>query len=159
MSLECHNSTLNTIELQLSDAVADTSMLQCSAQFLTMFINAHFVANNASRALAFSATALPTFNVEEEVVASVMDGLQRRSKLCSLFITLIFFSNNMQDISFYNGTRLHYCSNMLLQTLSSVASIHEFRPNTATTTHVSAFSLVKNDSLLCNSLLFVMLTM
>ena len=65
---ECHALTLNTIELQLSDAVADTSMLQCSAQFRIMFINAHFVADNASQALASSATAKPTFNVEEEDV-------------------------------------------------------------------------------------------
>ena len=31
--LECHTLTMNTIEMQLSDAVADISMLQCSAQF------------------------------------------------------------------------------------------------------------------------------
>ena len=66
MPLECHTLMMNTIELQLSDA--DISMLQCSAQFLILFINAHFVADNASHALASSATAKPTFNVEEEVV-------------------------------------------------------------------------------------------
>ena len=66
--LECHSLTMNTIELQLSDAFADISMLQCSAQFRIMFIHANFVANNASHALASSATARPTFNVEEEVV-------------------------------------------------------------------------------------------
>ena len=66
--LECHALTLNMIELQLSDAVADTSMLQCSAKFRIQFINAHIVADNASHALASSATVKPTFNVEEEVV-------------------------------------------------------------------------------------------
>ena len=66
--LECYALTLNTIELQLSDTVADTSMLRCSAQFLFLFINAHFVADNASHALASLATVKPTFNVEEEVV-------------------------------------------------------------------------------------------
>ena len=59
---------MNTIELQFSDAVADISMLNCSAQFRIMFISANFVADNASQALASSATAKPTFNVEEEVV-------------------------------------------------------------------------------------------
>ena len=66
--LECHTLTMNTIELQLSDAVANISMLQCTAQFLILFINAHFVADNASHALASSAIAKPTFNVEDEVV-------------------------------------------------------------------------------------------
>ena len=66
--LECHTLALNAIELQLSDAVADISMLQCSAQFRILFTNAHFVADNASHALAPSATVIPTFNVEEEVV-------------------------------------------------------------------------------------------
>ena len=62
--LECHASTLNTIELQFSD----TCMLQRSALIRIMFINAHFVADNASHALASSATVKPTFNDEEEVV-------------------------------------------------------------------------------------------
>ena len=66
--LECHALTLNTIELHLTDAVADTSMLQCTVQFRIMLINALFVADNASHALAPSATARPTFNVEEVVV-------------------------------------------------------------------------------------------
>ena len=65
--LECNILTLNTIKLQLSDAVADTSMLQCSAKFRILFINANFVADNASHALASSATVKPTLNVEEEV--------------------------------------------------------------------------------------------
>ena len=66
--LDCHTLTMNTIVLQLSDAVADISMLQCSAQFRILFINAHFVVDNATHALASSATARPTFNVEEEDV-------------------------------------------------------------------------------------------
>ena len=37
-------------------------------QFRILFINAHFVADNASHALASSPTVRPTFNVEEEVV-------------------------------------------------------------------------------------------
>ena len=64
--LECHTLTMNTIELQLSDA--DISMLQCSAQFRILFINAHFMADNASHALASSTTVRPTLNVDEEVV-------------------------------------------------------------------------------------------
>ena len=66
--LECLTLTMNTIALQLSDAVADISILQCSAQFRIRIINAHFVVDNATHALASSATARPTFNVEEEVV-------------------------------------------------------------------------------------------
>ena len=66
--LECHTLTTNTIVLQLSDAAADISMLQCSAQFRILFINAHFVVDNATHALASSATAKTTFNVEEEDV-------------------------------------------------------------------------------------------
>ena len=66
--LECHTLTMNTIALQLSDAVADISILQCSAQFRILIINAHFVANNAYHALASSAATRPTINVEEEVV-------------------------------------------------------------------------------------------
>ena len=68
MPLECHTLTMNTIVLQLSDAVADISILQYSAQFRILIINALFVANNAYHALASSATEKPTFNVEEEVV-------------------------------------------------------------------------------------------
>ena len=65
--LECHALTLNTIELQLSDAVADISMLQCSAIFRILFINAQFVADNASHALASSATLRSILKVEDEV--------------------------------------------------------------------------------------------
>ena len=66
--LECHTLTMKTIMLQLSDAVADISMLQCSAQIRILIITAHFVADNSTHAFASSATAKPTFNVEEEVV-------------------------------------------------------------------------------------------
>ena len=38
------------------------------AKFQILFINAHFVADNASKALASSATVRPRFNDEEEVV-------------------------------------------------------------------------------------------
>ena len=68
MPLECHTLTMNTIELHLSDAEADISMLQCSAQFRFLFNNAQYVTDNASHALDSSPTARPTFNVEEEVV-------------------------------------------------------------------------------------------
>ena len=74
--LACHAFTLNTIDLQLSDAVTDTSMLHCSAQFRIMF-NIHYVPDNASHALASSATVKPTLNVEEEVVVIRIDALQR----------------------------------------------------------------------------------
>ena len=43
--LECH-------ALTLSDVVTDICILHCSAQLWIMFINAHFVADNASHALA-----------------------------------------------------------------------------------------------------------
>ena len=66
--LDCHTLMMNTIVLQLSDAVADISMLQCSAQFRILFINAHFVVDNATHALASSATGRPTFNVEDVVI-------------------------------------------------------------------------------------------
>ena len=66
--LECHALTMNTIVLQLSSAATYISMLQCSAQFRILTINAHFVADDATHTLASSATAIPTFNVEEEVV-------------------------------------------------------------------------------------------
>ena len=66
MLLECHTLTINTIVLQLSDAVADISILRCSAQFRILIINAHFVVDNATHELASSATARPNINVEEE---------------------------------------------------------------------------------------------
>ena len=84
--LECHALTLNTIELQLSNAVVDTSMLQCSAQFMILF-------NNASHALASSATVRPTFNVEEEVVV-IRNGWTPKeevSNICSVTGCLLFF--------------------------------------------------------------------
>ena len=64
--LECHALTMNTIVLQLS--VAEICMLQCSAKFRNLIINAHFVADNSTHALASSATSWPNFNLEEEVV-------------------------------------------------------------------------------------------
>ena len=57
----CHTFALNTIELQLSYTVADISMLQCSAQLRILFINAHSVADNATHALASSATVKTHF--------------------------------------------------------------------------------------------------
>ena len=81
--LDCHTLTMNKIVLQLSDAVPDISILQCSAQLRILIINAHFVADNAYHALASSATARPTFNVEEEVVV-IRNGwtLKKRRTLC-----------------------------------------------------------------------------
>ena len=78
--LDCHTLTINTIVLQLSDAEADISMLQCSAQFRILFINAHFVVDNAAHALASSATARPTFNVEKEDVVFRNGWTQKEKK-------------------------------------------------------------------------------
>ena len=75
---ECHTLTFNTIELQLSDA--DISMLQCSAQFRILFINAHFVADNTSHAFASSATVKPTFNAEAEVIV-IHNGWTQKKKI------------------------------------------------------------------------------
>ena len=88
--LECHTLTMNTIELQLSDEVADIRMLLCLDQFLIQFINAHFVADNASHALAYSATARPTFNVEEEVVV-IRNGWtpKKKERILTLFFMYI----------------------------------------------------------------------
>ena len=57
------------------DRAASLSMLQCSAQIRILFIDANFVADNASHELASSATVRPILNVELEVVVI---GLQRR---------------------------------------------------------------------------------
>ena len=78
MALECHAVMLNTIELHLLDA--DTSMLQCSAKFRILFISDHYVADNASQALASSATVKPTFNDEEQVVV-IHNGWTRKKKI------------------------------------------------------------------------------
>ena len=88
--LESHTLTINTIVLQLSDAVADISMLQCSAQFPILIINAHFVVDNATHALASSATTKPTFNAEEEVVV-IRNGWtpKKKRRLCNRCITLV----------------------------------------------------------------------
>ena len=90
--LECHTLTMNTIVLQLSDAVADISMLQCSTQFRIMIINAHFVADNASHALVSSATAKPTFNVEEEVVVIRNGWPPRKKKIMPLYCIIIIYN-------------------------------------------------------------------
>ena len=76
---------MNTIVLQLSDAVADISILQCSAQFRILIINAHFVAGNAYHALASSATEKPTFNAEEEVVV-IRNGWTPKKKKMNIHI-------------------------------------------------------------------------
>ena len=59
-------------------------MLQCSAQFLILFINANFVADNASHTLASSATVKPTFNDEEEVVV-ISNGWTPKEEECLCF--------------------------------------------------------------------------
>ena len=79
--LECHTLTMNTTVLQLSDA--DISMLQCSAQFRILIINAHFVVDNATHTLASSATAKPTFNIEEEVVVIRNGWTPKKKTHCS----------------------------------------------------------------------------
>ena len=84
MLLECHTLMMNTIVLQLSYAVADISMLQCSSQFRILIINAHFVVDNATHALDSSATAKPTFNIEEEVVV-IRNGWTPKKKGKDLF--------------------------------------------------------------------------
>ena len=45
-----------------------TRPLECWWTEEILFINAHFVADNVSHALASSATVRPTFNVDEKVV-------------------------------------------------------------------------------------------
>ena len=52
--------------LQLSDIIADTSMLQRPAHFQIQFTSVHFVADNVTHALASTATVKPTLNDEEE---------------------------------------------------------------------------------------------
>ena len=76
--MECHTLTMNTIELRLIDAVADISMLQCSAQSRILFIHTNFVADNAFHALTSSATANPPSTLKRKSSSSVMDGLRRR---------------------------------------------------------------------------------
>ena len=83
--LECHTLTMNTIELQFSEAVADIRFLQCSAQFGILFINAQFVADNASHALASSDTAKPTINVEEEDAAIQNGWTPKKKKIYSIY--------------------------------------------------------------------------
>ena len=85
--------TMNTIVLQLSNAVADISILQCSAHFQILIINAHVVADNAYHALASSATAKPTFNVEEEVVVfrNGWTPKKKKKKISCIILYIIFF--------------------------------------------------------------------
>ena len=91
--LECHSLTMNTIVLQLSDAVADISMLQCSAQFRILIINAHFVVDNATHVLASSATAKPTFNVEEEDVVIRNGWTPKEKERCNYDIVAMVVLN------------------------------------------------------------------
>ena len=91
--LECHTLTMNTIELQLSDAVADINMLKCSAQFRILFIHANFVADNASHALASSVTTRSTFNVEEEVVVIRIGWTPKKKKKNYYLIIPFTFEN------------------------------------------------------------------
>ena len=93
--LECHTLTMNTIVLQLSDAVADISMLQCSAKFRILITNAHFVIDNATHALAYSATAKPTFNVEEEDVV-IRNGWTPKKNIVNTGITVIMVIISME---------------------------------------------------------------
>ena len=79
MPLECHTLTMNTIELQPSDAAVDISMLQCSAKFRILFINSRFMADIASHKLASTATVIPTLNVEEGVVI-ILNGWTPKKK-------------------------------------------------------------------------------
>ena len=64
--LECHTLILNMIALRLSDA--ETSMSHFPANFKILLSSVHFVADNATNALASSATVKHTFNDEEEVI-------------------------------------------------------------------------------------------
>ena len=90
VTFECHTLTINTIVLLLlSDAVADISMLQCSAQFRIMIINANFVADNATHALASSATARPTFNDKEEVVVIRNGWTPKKEEGSSIYLVAI----------------------------------------------------------------------
>ena len=100
--LECHALTLNTIELQLSDAFAYKCMLHCSAKFLSLFISAHFVADNASNAFASSATITPTFNIDEVVVV-IRNGLtQREDEEDTLNFHLFFYSDYFLFVACYD---------------------------------------------------------
>ena len=66
--MECHILMLNTILLQLSDAIADTSMSQYHAHFQVLFTSIQFVADDATHSLASTVTEELTFRNEEEVV-------------------------------------------------------------------------------------------
>ena len=107
MLLECHALTMNTIVFQLSDAVAAFSMLQSTAHFRIPIINAHFVADNATHALASSATAKPTFNVVEEVVVIRNGWTPKRYIYTYIYIhSIIIFHICM---SLFESTLLSFC--------------------------------------------------
>ena len=82
--MSCFDDEYNhAVVLQLSNAVADICILQCSAQFRILIINAHFVADNAYHALISLATGKPTFNFEEEVVVIRNGWTPKKKKICS----------------------------------------------------------------------------
>ena len=58
-----------------------------------LFINAHFVTDIASHALAYSATVKPTFNVEEEVVV-IRNGWTPKKEMekINIYIHFVFIS-------------------------------------------------------------------
>ena len=109
--LECHTLTLNTIELQLSDA--DTSMLQCSALFQIPLTCVHFMVDYASNTLAFTAKARLTFNDEEEVVV-IRNGLTPKedeeelndSELWLSIVDLAKASTSVADAVFVRNLRI-----------------------------------------------------
>ena len=104
--MKCHALVLNTTMLQLSDAV--TSMLQCSVQFRILFIDAHFVADNASHALASSVTAKPTFNDKEEFVVICNGWTPKKKKRVHVDRKCdpVLFQQQLSSISFL--TLCHY---------------------------------------------------
>ena len=94
--LECHTLTMNTIVLQLSDAVADISMLQCSAQVRILIINALFVADNATHALASSATAKPTFKVEDVVIRNGWTPKEKEKRDIYMYMYIYVCANGLR---------------------------------------------------------------
>ena len=68
VSTECHILSLNAIVLQLSDATADTSILQRSTHFQIALTSVPFMIDNATHALASTVTVMLTFNDEQEDV-------------------------------------------------------------------------------------------
>ena len=66
LPMECYIVMRNTIVLQLSYAILDTSMTKRSAHFQSPLSSVNFVADNATDALAYTATMKLTLNDEEE---------------------------------------------------------------------------------------------